>query len=193
MLDALPEEVQTAIAGVVSLVLLAVLGLIAQAVRVGVRLGSEWLDGLSRDRRWNAAIGRLTKAAEAAVDSVEQTMAGELRKLEPAGVFSREQALRLAGEARTKALQHFGPETWAGVMSDLELSDERVRLVLADLIEAAVRRRKSTAAIELTSDPTIPGRFGVALEVPAASSAPGPDDSTVREIIAPEDSTARLR
>jgi hypothetical protein len=136
-------EIRPAIQTLLVAAALGLTAIVAQAIRVLQRRAVNWLEGLSADARWRAAIERLETAATAAVDEVEQRLAADFRAAgSNPGKLTGEQGRRLASEALTIARQHFGSSTWERVLADLELSPERVTELLRTQIEAAVRRRK---------------------------------------------------
>lgn len=143
MVAELLTEIRPALQALLVAVAVGLTAVAAQAIRVLQRRAVEWLEGLSADARWRAAIARLETAATAAVDEVEQRLGSDLRAAgaEP-GRLTSEQGRRMASEALTVARQHFGATTWQRVLADLDLSPERVIELLRTQIEAAVRRRK---------------------------------------------------
>lgn len=143
MLAELMTELRPHLLAVLIAVSIALLGLLANAVRVLQSRAVVWLEGFSADARWKAAIARLDAAATAAVDDVEQRLGSDLRAAEPnPGHLTAEQAATMARAAFDSARAHFGPATWDAIAADLEVSIGDIPGLLRTRIEAALRRRK---------------------------------------------------
>ena len=182
VVDTFVAEVQPVLVTTLVGVVIAVAGLVAYALKVMVGRAKLWLDGLSTDARWRAANAKLELAAVAGVEAAEQTLARQLRAIEPVGRLDPLQGQAVLRAAVDAARSHFGPAAWAEIGAALEKSSESLADLLRSKIEAAVLRSKPTTAILGTVID------GTAIGTPPGSPAEvGPDDSTVREIVAPLD------
>lgn len=130
-----------------------------------VHRAKRWLDGLSEDRRWRAAVAKLDTAATAGMAAAEQTIASRLRAIEPVGRLDARQGAQVLEEALAAARLHLGPAVWLDIGRTLELTPDRLVELLRTRIEAAVHRSKVGTAIKLD---------------PFVTATIGPDDPTVR-------------
>jgi hypothetical protein len=181
------SQVQPILVATLVAAAIALAGFASYAIKVLIGRGKIWLDGLATSAAWRAANAKLELAARAGVEAAEQTLARQLKAIEPIGKLDPLQAGQVLRAAVEAARAHFGPATWADIGAAMEKSTGDLAELLRHKIEAAVFRSKaaSSPAVVGTIVET-DGSTSRTMTVSASSSAdPSPEASTVREQVDP--------